>query len=384
MAMTSLPDRLANLPPEARAKLIRQLVGQRQTRPAADSAADSSSEALRPGEPFRCSAGFPGNFESIKFRPMDLTPPAPGQVQVQVRSYGLNFRDLMIAMGMYPATPGTPSNMGSDCAGVVTACGDGVDEFAPGDEVFGVSVGHCTSDSIMENCHFASTLNVQVQQVVAKPPNLTFEDAAGIPTVFATAYYGLHQVARMQSGESVLIHTATGGVGLAAIQVARWLGAKIYATAGNNEKRRLLTSMGIDHPMDSRSTEFATRLMELTDGRGVDVILNTLSGEAVPKGIGILRPFGRFIQIDKKDIAADAPLQLGRFDNGLSFTAIDIGLFVRDLGKLQALLNELAEHFRAGHFSPIQTTRFPIRQISDALNYLSRAQHIGKIVLSCD
>jgi len=378
-------QRISDLSPEKRAQLISKLVGHKK--PAAPPPARTTLDpaaSLKAGNPVYCVAGTPGNFESIGFRPMELEPPGPGQLQVRVRSYSLNFRDLMIAMGMYPATPGVPSIMGSDCAGEVLACGEGVDEFKPGDEFFGLSAGHVLPDRIRENCHFATTLNIMVEQAVPKSKNLTFADASGVPTVFATAYYGLHHVARLQPGERVLIHSATGGVGMASIQIARWLGAEIYATAGSDEKRDLLRSMGIEHPMDSRSTDFAQQIRDLTQGQGVDVILNTLSGEAVTKGLEILRSFGRFIQVDKKDIAAGAPLSLGPFKNGLSFTSIDLGLFVMDLPRMKALMKEIAEHLRQEHFRPVPHTNFPIARIGEALNYISRAKHVGKIVITCE
>ena len=378
-------QRISELSPEKRAQLISKLVGNKKPSapPPVRSTLDPGA-ALKAGTPICCVAGTPGNFESIGFRPMELAPPGPGQLQVRVRSYSLNFRDLMIAMGMYPATPGVPSIMGSDCAGEVIACGEGVDEFKPGDEFFGLSAGHVTLTEIRENCHFATTLNIMIEQAVPKSKNITFAGASGVPTVFATAYYGLHHVARLQPGERVLIHSATGGVGMASIQIARWLGAEIYATAGSDEKRELLRSMGIDHPMDSRSTAFAGQIMDLTKGQGVDVILNTLSGDAVTKGLEILRPFGRFIQVDKKDIAANAPLALGSFKNGLSFTSIDLGLFVKDLPKMKALMEEIAGHLSLEHFRPVSHTSFPITRIGEALNYISRAKHVGKIVITCE
>jgi len=377
-------QRISDLSPERRAQLISKLVGQKKAAaPPPSSPAPEPRAELNSGHPHYCVVGTPGKFESIRFVPMQLAPPGPGQLQVRARSYGLNFRDLMIAMGMYPATPGVPSVMGSDFAGEVVACGDGVDEFKPGDEFFGLSVGHLTGEGVLGNCHFPTSLNVMVEQVVPKPGSITFEEAAGVPTVFATAYHGLYQMARVQPGERVLIHSATGGVGMAAIQVARWLGATIYATAGSEEKHAVLRSLGIEHPMDSRSTAFAGQLLELTDGQGIDVILNTLSGEAVAKGLEILRPFGRFIQVDKKDIAVSASLSLGPFKNGLSFTAIDMGLLAREPGRMKGLLTEIAGHLRADHFRPVQHTSFPLAKLGEALNYMSRARHMGKIVLHC-
>jgi NADPH:quinone reductase-like Zn-dependent oxidoreductase len=295
----------------------------------------------------------------------------------------LNFRDLMIAMNMYPPTPGVPSNMGSDYAGEVVACGEGVTDFAPGDEVIGLSAGTFTTDGqIVENSHFCAVPNISARQAVKKPANISFAEAASIPTVFLTSYYALQHVARMKAGERVLIHTATGGVGQSAVQIAKWIGAEIFATAGSEEKRESLRASGIEHVMDSRSTDFAAEVMEITGGKGVDVILNTLSGEAVIKGMEILAPFGRFLQVDKNDIFRNTPLPLAPFKNGLTFAAIDLSLFLMQPDLLKELLLEITGHLSDGHFSPIPFTAYDFSELGAALTFLSRAKHTGKLVLT--
>jgi NADPH:quinone reductase-like Zn-dependent oxidoreductase len=381
--MANFADRIAKLPPEKRALLIQKLAGQRSEGSSAPS--EPAPDSMKKWENFCCGIGTPGNFDSIKFRQLDQTPPGIGQIQIKTKAVSLNFRDLMIAMNMYPPTPGVPSIMGSDYAGEVLACGEDVSDFKPGDQVIALSAGHLTSaGQIAENSHFCSIFNVLAKQAVHKAENITFEEAAGIPTVFLTCYYALHHVARLKRGERVLIHTATGGVGLAAIQIAKWSGAKIFATAGSEKKREFLKSHGIEHPMDSRTTEFAEQIMELTHGEGVDVIINTLSGEAVVKGMEILSVFGRFLQIDKKDIFQNTPLNLAPFKKGLSFSAIDLSLFVMQPDKLKELLLEIVDHLRNKHFNPIHYTAYPVAKLGEALTFMSRSKHIGKIVLTYD
>ena len=199
-----------------------------------------------------------------------------------------------------------------------------------------------------------------------------------------TSYYALYHVARLARGERVLIHSATGGVGLAAIEIARWIGAEIFATAGSESKRELLRTLGIAAPMDSRSVDFADAVMRGTGGEGVDVILNTLSGPAVAKGLEILRLFGRFLQIDKQDIARNSPLPLGPFKKSLTFSSIDLSLFVMQPDRLHQIFLEIADHLRVGHFSPVRTTIFPVAKLSEALALMSRYKHVGKLVLSYD
>jgi NADPH:quinone reductase-like Zn-dependent oxidoreductase len=382
--MSNLADRLAKLPPEKRALLIQKLTGRRDE--GASSSAQSAQMATDPTQSwdaYCCELGTPGNFDAIKFRGFEVTPPAPDQIQIKTKALSLNFRDLMIAMGMYPPTPGVPSIMGSDYAGEVLACGDGVTDFKAGDRVMALSAGHVTpAGEIDERSHCCSVHNVSMRQAVHMAENISFEEAACIPTVFLTSYFALHHVARLKRGERVLIHTATGGVGFAAIQIARWLGAEIFATAGSEEKRALLRSHGIEHAFDSRSTEFAGQIMEATRDEGVDVILNTLSGEAVVKGLEILRAFGRFLQIDKQDIFKNAALNLAPFKRGLSFSAIDLSLLVLHADMLKELLLEINAHLREEHFRPIPFTTYPASKLGAALTHMSRAKHTGKLVIT--
>lgn len=383
--MADLSDRIARLPPEKRALLLQKLAGQPAHPAATPQAARAARGPRAEWAGFCCRITTPGHFAGLEFHELEPTPPGPGQIQIKARAFSLNFRDLMIAMNLYPPTPGVPSIMGSDYAGEVLACGDGVTDFAPGDEVIALSAGHFTPDAqLVPDCHFCAVSNVSARQAVPKPKRLSFAQAAGVPTVFLTSFYALHHVARLRRGERVLIHSATGGVGLAAVQVASWLGARIFATAGSEEKRAYLRGLGIEHPMDSRSTEFADRVLALTGGQGVDVILNTLSGAAVDRGLEVLDFFGRFLQIDKQDIAREGTLRLAPFRRGLTFAAIDLALFLGQPDRLRQLLLEIAEHLERGDFQPVPHTAYPIAELPEALTCMSRAKHIGKLVLTFD
>jgi phthiocerol/phenolphthiocerol synthesis type-I polyketide synthase C len=391
--MSDLADRIAKLAPDRRALLVRELTRTRINGNGArtpenghsGAVAESDPQQMQTWESFCCIPGAPGRLDALRFRPMARTAPGPGQIQIKARAVSLNFRDLMIAMQLYPSSPGVPSVMGSDYAGEVLACGEGVTEFSPGDRVMGLSAGHFAADGmIVADSHFCAVPNLSAFQAVRIPENLSFVNAAGVPTVFLTSYYALCHVACLARGERVLIHSATGGVGLAAIEIARWAGAEIFATAGSESKRELLAELGIASPMDSRSVEFADDVVRQTGGSGVDVILNTLSGPAVAKGLDILRLFGRFLQIDKQDIARDSPLPLGPFRKGLTFTSIDLSLFLMQPARLKQIFVEIADHLRLGHFAPVRTTVFPVAKLGDAMGLMSRYKHIGKLVLSYD
>ncbi len=330
---------------------------------------------------FSCDPGSPGSL-NITFRESVMADPPPGYVQVKAKAASLNYRDLMIAMGQYPETPGVPSNMGSDFAGVVTRVGEGVGEIQPGDEVIALSAGTFLDGKVQPGSHFINVFNLSELQVVPKPGALSFEEAAALPTVLLTAFTALIRLANVAEGESVLIHTATGGVGLAALEIAKWKKAVVFATAGSPEKREFLKQKGIINPMDSRSVAFGEDILELTNGRGVDVVLNTLSGDAMMKGMEILAPFGRFIQIDKKDIALNTPLPMSLFRKGMTFSALDISLYLIQPRKMKEQLLEIAGLFNDGTFSPIPCRHYPVSQLKEALTAMSRSKHIGKIVLT--
>ena len=198
----------------------------------------------------------------------------------------------------------------------MTAVGPGVTTTRSGDHVGGLSANGCWGTFVMCDADVAVTL----------PAGLTDEQAAAVTTASATAWYGLHTLARIKTGDRVLIHSATGGVGQAAIAIARAAGAEIFATAGSDERRDLLRSMGVEHVYDSRSTEFADQIRRDTDGYGVDIVLNSVTGAAQRAGLELLAFGGRFVEIGKRDIYGDTRLGLFPFRRNLSFYAVDLAL----------------------------------------------------------
>ena len=275
----------------------------------------------RPGvetaEPFRLEVTRPGILDSLRARSITRTPPGLGEVEIEVVAAGLNFMDLMIAMGMLPpeaAAEGSAGKfLGLECAGRVVAVGKDVTEFAVGDEVVAAN-----------SCALTSYLTVDTRYVAPKPQHLSLEQAATIPLAFLTGYYSLHTLGHMQRAERVLIHAGTGGVGLAAVQLALKAGATVFATAGSTEKRGLLSALGVQHVMDSRTLAFADEVLKLTNGEGIDIVLNSLSGEAIDKSLSLLRPYGRFIEIGKTDIFKNRKI-------GMRTLRRNISMFVADL-----------------------------------------------------
>ncbi len=264
--------------------------------------------------------------------------------------------------------------LGLECAGEIVRVGPGVAADRVGERVQGwVADG------------FRTYITARAEQFISRFAGLSAEQAAAVPTVYLTAYYGLKEVARLRAGERVLIHAATGGVGLAAIQVARALGAEVFATAGSPEKRAYLHSIGVEHVMDSRTLAFADQVLEWTDRRGVDVVLNSLTGDALTKSLAVLAPGGRFIEIGKRDIDADSALRLKPFNRGLLFAAIDLDrLLVDRPEEVARMQDELREMFHQGRLGPLPISVYPAAKVAEAFRFLAQAKHIGKVVVSFD
>ncbi|MFF9900054.1 SDR family NAD(P)-dependent oxidoreductase [Streptomyces longispororuber] len=303
--------------------------------------------------------------------------PGPGEVLVEVRATALNYRDIMQSVGLLPveAVEGTAteSGCGLECAGVVTACGPGVTRFEPGDPVVGMAFA-----SLASHCLAPET------SLIPLPDGMTFTEAATLPVAFATVHYSLGILARLQPGETVLVHGAAGGVGLAAVRYATARGAHVIATAGSGLKRDYLRSLGVDHTLDSRTLDFADRVREITQGRGVDVVLNSLAGEAIPRSLELLRPGGRFLELGKRDMYENKPLLLNPFKNNIAFFGVDLTKVLNDPTQTDALLRDVSAVLRTGLRGALPHTVFPAARVAEAFAHLQHSRHIGKVVVAFD
>jgi acyl transferase domain-containing protein/acyl carrier protein len=333
-----------------------------------------------PGQAYRLELARPGRLDELVLSATSRRPAGPGEVEIQVVAAGLNFIDVLKALGTYPGQSAEePVALGAECAGRVVAVGDGVDGLRDGDEVVAVS------PNLDRSGFFGSHATVPANRVLPKPARLSFEQAAASPLVYLTAAYGLEHLARLAPGETILIHSATGGVGLAAIALARAAGAEVLATAGSPEKRSYLRELGIAHVMDSRRLDFAAEVLAATAGRGVDVVLNSLAGAAIPASLAVLAPHGRFLEIGKRDIYENAALGLEPFRRSLSFFAIDLArLLVDQPERCRHLLTDLMARLEAGSLPPLPLTACPMSEAAAAFHTMAQARHVGKIVLSPD
>ncbi len=330
------------------------------------------------GKRFRLDFRVPGQLRNLCWLEHPARDLAPDEIEVRPVATGLNFRDVMYLMGLLPDEAVehgfAGASLGLEFAGVVTRVGSRVDEYVPGDPVMGFG-----------SACFASHVVTRANAVTPKPEAWSFEAAATVPTVFFTVYYALRQLANLQPGERVLIHGAAGGVGIAAVQLARHLGAEAFATAGSAEKREFVALLGADHVFDSRSLAYAEQILAATGGEGVDVVLNSLAGEAIRRNLQVLRPFGRFLELGKRDFFENTPIGLRPFKDNISYFGIDADqLLIARPDLAGRVFREVMALFRSGVLSPLPVRAFPAERVVDAFRYMQQAKQIGKVVVSFD
>ncbi|MDZ7335182.1 MAG: amino acid adenylation domain-containing protein [candidate division KSB1 bacterium] len=318
---------------------------------------------------FRLEVDVPGTLDGLQLTPIIRPELVGNQVEIEVYATGLNFMDVMNALGLLP---GEAIPLGAECSGVISRVSPEVTQFRVGDEVMGLAPA-CFGN-------YAITL---ADLLVRKPTTISFEEAASIPVTFLTAYYGIVHQARLRPGEKILIHAGAGGVGLSAIQIAQMIGAEIFATAGSEEKRAYLRSQGIKYVMDSRTLDFADQILNYTDGKGVDVVLNSLSGESISRSLSVLADYGRFVEIGKTDIYSHGLMDLYPFRKNLSYFAVDLLRIAKDKpGLIQDLFQELLTHFESGRLRPIPYVVFALEDAINAFRFMAQRKNIGKIVIS--
>ncbi len=324
------------------------------------------SESIQPDHPMHLVIDKRGSMDRLTYRSMHRRAPGPGEVEIRVIAAGLNFKDVMNALGMVSTEPDVP---GGECAGVISAVGQGVEGLLPGQPV--VAVAPST---------FGTYVTTSADLVVPKPACLSYEEAAGAAIPFITAWFTLETLAQLKAGQRILIHSAAGGVGLAAVQLARRAGAKIFATAGSPEKRAYLQSLGVSHVMNSRTLDFATEIMDLTQGQGVDVVLNSLSGDFIPRSLAVLAPEGHFIELGKSGhLSVEQVAQLGQ---DRRYTIVDWSETAQETPALiRGILMDILSLFEAGELEPLPHKAFPIEEGAAAFRFMAQARHIGKIIL---
>jgi NADPH:quinone reductase-like Zn-dependent oxidoreductase len=314
-----------------------------------------------------------------------------GEVRIAVRAAGINFADLMARAGTYPDAPPPPCVVGYEVAGEVESVGEGVEAFSTGDRVFAGTRfgGH------------AELVTVPAEQVRPLPDDLSFEQGAALPVNYATAYAALVTMAGLKPGERALIHAAAGGVGIAAVQIARNAGAEIFGTA-SAAKHDAIREQGVDHAIDYRSQDFADEVMRITNGEGVDVVIDALGPASFRKDYGILRQGGRLVMFgiadiqtgERRDLAAvlknlaAMPLATMPWWKSLALINENKGIFGLNMlhwwdreGSIDRIIDPLTKDLGAGKFKPVVSESFPFERAADAHRFIAERRNIGKVVL---
>ena len=322
--------------------------------------------------PLKLGVGAPGMLDTLRFvdDPYATEPLAPGDVETKVEASGLNFLDIMIAMGQIQEP-----DLGAECSGIITRVGSGVVNLKAGDKVMTWRLG----------CHQTYVRNpAEMFQLI--PAYMSFETAASLPAIYCTVYYALYDAARLKKGESILIHSAAGGVGQAAIIIAQYLGAEIYATIGNEDKKCLIMekyNIPEDHIFCSRNLDFSNGIMRMTGGKGVDVVLNSLAGEALRRTWHCIAMFGRFLELGKVDIFGNTGLDMSPFIRNVTFTSVNLlGIYQHNIPLASRIFADVMDLVHRGIAQPVHPiTVYPYSQIEAAVRFMQIGKHVGKIVL---
>lgn len=330
---------------------------------------------MQPDRPLRLTIGTTGLLETLAFDDDEtaLDPLPDDFVEIEPRAFGVNFRDVMVAMGQLKS-----QTMGYDCAGVIRRVG-------PIAELNGYKAGDRVS--VLLRGHYGSQARVHWASAVHIPEDMTFETAASLPTQYVAAYVSLYDNARLQKGETVLIHSATGGVGQAAVMLAQSVGAEVFVTVGSEEKRNFVMehfNIPSDHIFSSRDTSFASGIMNMTNGRGVDVVLNSLAGTLLQQSFNCLAPFGRFVEIGKKDLELNNSLAMEAFSRAVSFSSVDVvALGERKPLEANRILKHIIKLVSGRDIRPVQPVSiYPLAGVEKAFRLMQAGKHMGKIVLT--
>jgi acyl transferase domain-containing protein/acyl carrier protein len=305
-----------------------------------------------------------GVLDALQFDDVSRHTPGSRQVEIRVHAAGLNFKDLLTALGRFDVPA---AGLGHECAGEIVAVGSNVHDFAVGDAVMAFTPGSL-ADYVLADAAF----------VAHKPTGVSFDQAAAFPGAFLTAHHALFELAKLRAGESVLIHAASGGVGLAALQLAQRAGAEIYTTAGSDLKRSHLRALGVKHVFDSRTAAFADAIRSATAGRGVDVILNSLTGDALVESRRLLAAGGRFVELGR----GHAQIDERETNAGRSYFNPDVATeYAADPARYGPAYTTLIGRLASAQLEPLPCQVFERTQLPEAFRLLARAGHIGKVVL---
>lgn len=326
----------------------------------------------QPRRYLKLELGIPGLLDTLRFveNPAMQRTLLDDEVEIKIIASGLNFRDLMVAMGQL-----LDDYLGCECSGIITRIGKNITDLNVGDRVCTWTFGACST--------YARVLGNQVQRI---PEGMSFEAAASLPIAHCTAYLSIVDTARLQKGETILIQSAAGGIGQAAIMLSKWIGAEVFVTVSTLQKKHfIMNTYGIpeDHIFDSRDASFADGVLRMTNGRGVDVVLNSLSGDLLCASWSCIAMFGRFVELGKRDVESNSKLEMAPFVKNVTFFGVNLEAVFRHrqpLGAtLMARVMELIKTKAITHIGPLDV--YPVSRVEDAFRAMQTGKHLGKVII---
>ena len=339
-----------------------------------------AARPLVPGEAYRVETERPGALDQLQLRAMDDVPPGPGEIAIEITYSGLNFVDVSKALGIYPGLdPLEPVQMGGECSGQVIAVGAGAARFKIGDEVVAITPRHTQVGML------ASRATLPEAMALPLPAGMGLAEAGAQPLAYMTAHHSLNELGRLRKGEWVLIHAGAGGVGLAAAKIALAQGARVIATASSPEKHAFLHAWGVEHVLQSRTLEFAEGVMEITGGRGVDIVLNSLAGDFIAKSLEVLAPYGRFIELGKRDIYDDRRVGLKAFRRSIGYFTVDFAAMIQERPEYTAsLFADVMEALEKGRWPALPVATYPVSRVVEAFQFIAGGRHVGKLAIEIE
>lgn len=325
-------------------------------------------------QPLQLAVGQYTSLDELHFESTERIDPKEEEIEILIENTSINFKDYLKVSGKIAAEAleGTycEEKVGLDCCGIVTKIGPGVTKFNIGDKVVAFAAGT-----------FQTYTTTSIYLAAKCPEEITVGES-NVLTTYSTVIYGLEEKARLKKGQKVLIHNATGGVGLAAVNYAQMVGAEIFATAGTDEKRAFLTNIGIKHVYSSRNLDFSKKISEVTNKKGVDVILSALPGEMLYQSLSILAPYGTYLEIGKKDIIENAPLPMKFFNRNLAYISIDMDRMLQERkDKIEEILNTVCNYIKSKKLVSLPVKVFTPKQIGEAFQLVDESKHIGKVII---
>lgn len=339
--------------------------------------AESSCELdLEKGTSYGLVIDRPKSVDQIAISEFQIREPNEDEVQIKTNAASINFGDILCVKGLYPNMPTYPFVPGFEVSGIVTKTGENVKDIKPGEYVIGLLNGTLGGHSALVNCN--------QMYVCKKPDNISFVDASAFAVVFLTVWRAFEK-AEVGNGDRILIQTAAGGIGLIAVQMAKLRGAEIFATVGEQKKADYLVKMGVKHIINYRTEDFKEKILQLTDNKGMDVVLNTLSGDAIQKGIDILAPEGRYVEIALTGLKSAGKLNLTRMLENQDFYSVDLSKIMKKSPETaKKYMNIMQEYLQKGEVKPTVGKVFPAKNIKEAYQYMEERGNIGKVVLTFD